>query len=54
MINRLHSLALLLIILWLIAHFVFSSFGVGNIINVLLVLASFVIMLRFIQGDKVT
>ncbi len=51
--NYLNNVALLLIFLWCLGHFAFSNFGIGDSINLLLVIASFALMLRFIRGDRV-
>lgn len=47
----LYSLALVLIILWLLG--LVSGYTMGNFIYILLVVAVIMILVRLIQGDKV-
>nr|WP_138485468.1 lmo0937 family membrane protein [Dyadobacter bucti] len=48
--NILSTLALILIILWLIGYLGLDGFGMGNIIHYLLVIAVVAILLRVIRG----
>ena len=48
--NLLYTVAVILIIGWLLGFFVFNA---GGIIHVLLVIAAIAILLRIIQGRKV-
>ncbi len=49
--NLLYTIAVILLILWAIGYFAFS---LGAIIHVLLVIAVISILLRLIQGGKIT
>jgi predicted ferric reductase len=48
--NVLYTIAVVLIVLWLLGLF---AFHVGSLIHILLVIAVIVVLLRVIQGRKV-
>jgi len=48
--NLLHTVALILIVIWAIG---FLGFHTGGIIHVLLVIAVIAVLLRLIKGDKI-
>lgn len=48
--NLLYTVAVILVIGWLIGFFAFNA---GGIIHVLLVIAAIVILIRVIQGRKI-
>ena len=49
--NLLYTAAVIMVILWAIGFF---AYGVGAIIHILLVIAVIAILLRIIQGNKIT
>ena len=48
--NLLYTIAVILVIFWLIG---FLGFHAGGIIHILLVIAAIAVILRIIQGNKV-
>ena len=48
--NLLYTIAVVLVIIWVIGFFAYST---GAIIHLLLVIAVVAVLLRIIQGDKI-
>jgi hypothetical protein len=48
--NLLYTIAVILVILWAVGFFAYST---GGIIHILLVIAGIAILLRIIQGNKI-
>jgi hypothetical protein len=48
--NLLYLIAVILVVLWAVGFFAYST---GGIIHILLVIAAIAILLRIIQGNKI-
>ncbi|MDQ3073796.1 MAG: lmo0937 family membrane protein [Bacteroidota bacterium] len=48
--NLLYIIAVILVIIWAIGFFGAGSYGTGNLVHILLVIAIIVVLLRVIRG----